>query len=171
MELEQNIEHTLLRHIRLYQITFKIRVCASRLWRPKKYNSDIYDGLHYLLVDEEAHAIHGLISESAYPYMSNKMEEGQVYDITNFYNRKPVSKYKVAGHMVEVCFNESTKFEPVMDAFPPIPEHSFNLLHFDNLEDQMRTQTVLKGCLRLYQITDTRTSSYCQRHWKIGIKM
>lgn len=99
------------------------------------------------------------------------MEEGQVYDITNFYNRKPVSKYKVAGHVVEVCFNESTKFEPVMDAFPPIPEHSFNLLHFDNLEDQMRTQTVLKGCLRLYQITDTRTSSYCQRHWKIGIKM
>ncbi|XP_062006926.1 uncharacterized protein LOC133725193 isoform X2 [Rosa rugosa] len=38
-----------------------------------------------------------------------------------------------------------------MDAFPPIPEHSFNFLHFDNLEDQMRTQTVLKdvyGCIK-----------------------
>ncbi|XP_040365132.1 uncharacterized protein LOC112172711 isoform X2 [Rosa chinensis] len=38
-----------------------------------------------------------------------------------------------------------------MDAFPPIPEHSFTFLHFDNLEDQMRTQTVLKdvyGCIK-----------------------
>ncbi|XP_040366209.1 uncharacterized protein LOC112179730 isoform X1 [Rosa chinensis] len=151
MELEQNIEHALLRHIRPYQITFKIRVRASRLWRPKKYYNDIYGGLHYLLIDEEGHAIHGLIEEYAYPYMSNKMEEGQVYDITNFYNRKPISKYKVADHVVELCFNESTKFEPVMDAFPPIPEHSFNFLHFDNLEDQMRTQTLLKdvyGCIK-----------------------
>ncbi|XP_040366224.1 uncharacterized protein LOC112179730 isoform X8 [Rosa chinensis] len=155
MELEQNIEHALLRHIRPYQITFKIRVRASRLWRPKKYYNDIYGGLHYLLIDEEGHAIHGLIEEYAYPYMSNKMEEGQVYDITNFYNRKPISKYKVADHVVELCFNESTKFEPVMDAFPPIPEHSFNFLHFDNLEDQMRTQTLLKENLRREDIRIT----------------
>lgn len=31
----------------------RIRVRASRVWRPKRSKGDAYDGLHYLLIDEK----------------------------------------------------------------------------------------------------------------------
>lgn len=35
------------------QYKYTIRVRVSRLWRPRFNNTDAYDGLHYVLVDED----------------------------------------------------------------------------------------------------------------------
>lgn len=73
--------------------------------------------------------------------------QGQIYEITDFYTRKPrlVSKYKIVDHKAELRFDESTKFKVVKDTFPPIPEHSFHVLEFDQLGAQVNTQEVLIG--------------------------
>ncbi|XP_040370042.1 replication protein A 70 kDa DNA-binding subunit B isoform X2 [Rosa chinensis] len=151
MANQEDVRPTLLRNITAFSLAFNIRVRVSRIWRPRRFNSDIYDGLHYLLIDETGDTIHALIDESDYPYVSDKMQQGQIYDISVFHTRKDPAKPKVANHDVQLYFNESTKFVPVEGIVPLIPEYSFHLLDFSELPTQSDHQTLLidlYGCIK-----------------------
>ncbi|PRQ59526.1 putative nucleic acid-binding protein [Rosa chinensis] len=107
----------------------------------KEFNTEIYDGLHYVLVDEKGDAIHAIIEENNFPYMTNKMEQGKVYDISLLHTRNhQKSNYKVIDHEAQVFFNQMTKFTAVQDTFPLIPLHSFRLLEFDQLGAELKKQ-------------------------------
>ncbi|PRQ30636.1 hypothetical protein RchiOBHm_Chr5g0026781 [Rosa chinensis] len=63
------IRRTLICEIRAFQINFQIKIRVFRIWRPRKYNNEMYNGLHYVLVDKEGNTIHAIIDESDYPYV------------------------------------------------------------------------------------------------------
>lgn len=43
----------LIRDIHSHRFTFRTRLRVGRIWRPKTYSGQDYDGLHYLLIDEK----------------------------------------------------------------------------------------------------------------------
>ncbi|XP_062003962.1 uncharacterized protein LOC133721384 isoform X1 [Rosa rugosa] len=151
MANEENPRPTLIRNIRPFSLTLKVRVQVSRMWRPRRFQSEIYDGLHYLLIDEMGDTIHARIDESDYPHIANTMQQGGIYDISVFHTQRDRSKCKVANHEVQLCFNESTKFDLVENVVPPIPEYSFHLLEFNELGPQAEHQPLLidiYGCIK-----------------------
>lgn len=135
---------TFIRDIRPYQLNFRIRTRVSRIWRPKNYDGDRYEGLHYILIDEKGDSIHAVIEEHDYPLT-------HVYDIFRFYTRNYQLKFKVVNHNVQLRFNELTEFEQVRETSAPIPKYAFQFLQFNKLKESMDNQTVLAdayGCIK-----------------------
>ncbi|PRQ51196.1 putative replication protein A, OB [Rosa chinensis] len=142
---------TLIHELRPFQLNFTMRIRVSRIWRPQRFQSEIYDGLHNILTDERGDMVHAKIDESDYPHVLNKMEQGRIYDISHFNTSKIQGRYKVVNHEVQLRFNELTKFEPVEHGAPPIPEYSFHLLEFNQLGLNPKPQTLLidvYGCIK-----------------------
>ncbi|KAM5549819.1 hypothetical protein ABKV19_008570 [Rosa sericea] len=77
--------HTFIRQIKAFQLNFRIRVRVLRIWRPRRYNSEIYDGLHYILVDEEAIAYGSVkFADFGLAKITTKVNEIQVLQGTAF---------------------------------------------------------------------------------------
>ncbi|PRQ34233.1 putative replication protein A, OB [Rosa chinensis] len=142
---------TFIRDIEPFQFIEEMRARVARIWRPKKFDTDIYDGLHYVLIDERGDAIHAIIDESHYPVVTNKMEEGRVYDIFRCHSRENDFPFKVIDHEAHLSFNRMTEFKQVQDSSSPIPQYAFNLLEFSELDDKKEDQIVLidvYGCVK-----------------------
>lgn len=130
MQVQPQINITLLRDLKAYRVTKRIRIRVSRIWRPLKRNKEGYDGLHYILIDQTGDTIHAMIEEHSYAYVTEKMEEGKVYDIEKFHCRTDTFKCKVGHHEAKLHFNEFTKFIPVNDTFSSIPRYGFWFMEF-----------------------------------------
>ncbi|XP_040362959.1 uncharacterized protein LOC112167361 isoform X1 [Rosa chinensis] len=142
---------TFIRDIEPFQFIEEMRARVARIWRPKKFDTDIYDGLHYVLIDERGDAIHAIIDESHYPVVTNKMEEGRVYDIFRYHSRENDFPFKVIDHEAHLSFNRMTEFKQVQDSSSSIPRYAFNLLDFSELDDKKEDQIVLidvYGCVK-----------------------
>lgn len=92
-----------------------------------------------------------MIDEHTYEYMTEKMEEGRVYDIFKFHIKKYTPKYRVVNHEAELHFNEYTRFEPVNDPSPPIPRYAFRLLEFHDFTANLNNPTVVAGNSNIIQ--------------------
>ncbi|KAL6196242.1 hypothetical protein ACLB2K_031857 [Fragaria x ananassa] len=101
----QNTKSTLFRNIKPFGVYFKIKVRVVRIWRPRAYNSDAFDGLHYLLIDETGETIESIIEEDYYQNMTKTMEEGKIYEITKFHKKRYTTTTKLVNHEVQLLFN------------------------------------------------------------------
>ncbi|XP_050368466.1 uncharacterized protein LOC126786629 isoform X2 [Argentina anserina] len=166
------MEPTPIRNLVPFQFNFRIRVRASRVWRPRKFNSKDYDGLHYVLVDQMGDGIHGMIVENVCARVHNRMEEGQIYDVFCFSTQRDAARYKVMQHGTILLFNARTQLVIVPETFPPIPQHSFHLLEYSQLEEEVDHQEVLAdiyGCIKevipersIYVKSEKKVESICE---------
>ena len=77
--------------------------------------------------------------------MTQKMEEGQIYDIYRFHAKIDFSKNRIAKGDVQLTFNQSSKFVLINETSPPIPTDAFRLLQFHELTTELKQQTILAG--------------------------
>nr|XP_011468836.1 PREDICTED: replication protein A 70 kDa DNA-binding subunit B-like [Fragaria vesca subsp. vesca] len=147
----QNTKPTLLHNIKPFGVYFKIKVLVGRIWTPRAYNSDAFDGLHYLLIDETGDTIEGIIEEDYYQNMTKTMEEGKIYEITKFHNKRYTATTKLVNHEVQLLFNRFTQFIEVDETMSPPPRYGFQLLQYNEFTAQLHKQKVLAdlyGCMK-----------------------
>ncbi|KAL6214527.1 hypothetical protein ACLB2K_013959 [Fragaria x ananassa] len=127
------------------QYKYTIRVRVSRLWRPRFNNTDAYDDLHYVLVDEDGDSIHAFINEDQHDDYIKKVQQGQVYEICRFTTHlaDPRASRVLHNDMV-VHFYGPTEFVRIDDA-PPIPQQSFQLIEFEDVEIERQNKEALTG--------------------------
>ncbi|XP_050369948.1 uncharacterized protein LOC126788028 isoform X2 [Argentina anserina] len=128
---------TYLNDIRPNQYVGRIRIRVARAWRPKKFKSEFFDGLHYLLIDERADTMHAIVAENDYEY-TTKLEEGCMYDIYHVFTKKHVFGYKVVDRDLQLTFNQPTKSIPLKQDTCSIPRYAFQFLQFEQVEDRFK---------------------------------
>ncbi|XP_004301743.1 PREDICTED: uncharacterized protein LOC101302173 [Fragaria vesca subsp. vesca] len=138
----ENKKATPIRSIKAHQLNYKITVRVGRIWRPKKYDSEDYDGLHYILIDENGDTIEAIIEEEYCDYVTEKMKEGEIYNIYKFHNRRDPFNIRVTNHPIQLLFNRYTIFEPTGKTVPSPPRYGFHLLEFHEFTAQLDKQDV-----------------------------
>lgn len=89
--------------------------------------------------------IHAIVDEDTYPYMAEKMEQGNIYDIYRFHVKMDYSKLRISNTDVQLTFTQYTKFVLINETSPVIPRLAFRLLEFEELAAEVSKQTVLAG--------------------------
>lgn len=137
------MEITPLRAIKPFQPHYTIRVRVARLWRPRFPNREDYNGLHYILIDENGDSIHALISEDQHDDMSHNVELGQLYDISRFSTRQDSRPFRVLENEIVIHFNGSTQFVELDETLHSIPQYSFRLIDFEELENDQSNEVLI----------------------------
>lgn len=57
VQVHNRMTITYLNNIKRDQYVNTIRIRVSRVWRPKKFQTESFDGLHYVLIDEKVNHI------------------------------------------------------------------------------------------------------------------
>ncbi|KAK9928518.1 hypothetical protein M0R45_025650 [Rubus argutus] len=134
MQVHNNMAITYLNSIKRTQYVNIIRLRVSRVWRPKKFQTESFDGLHYVLIDEKGDSIHAIVDEHDVDH-TEKMKEGCIYDIYHVHVKHNSFGYKVLDRELEIGFNEMSKIVPLSEDSCSIPKSAFEFLQYDQVEE------------------------------------
>lgn len=76
--------------------------------------------------------------------MSQEVELGQLYDIYRFSTHEDSRSFRVVENELVVHFNGSTQFVKLDETLHPIPQYSFRLIEFEQLEEH-KSNEILTG--------------------------
>ena len=97
-------------------------------------------------------AIHGFIRAKYVEFITNKIQVGNIYEISNFFITNNKSRYKIVSHVAMLQFARSTVFKNVEDDIPEIPQLKFNFVEFDQLIPKVDINNLLSAKLYLISI-------------------
>ncbi|KAL6203826.1 hypothetical protein ACLB2K_027525 [Fragaria x ananassa] len=138
-----------------FKYTYKIRVRVSRVWRPRFRRTEKYDGLHYVLVDQNGDSVHALIDEDQHNDMTQTVELGQLYDIYRFSTHQDFRTFRVLQNETVVHFNGSTVFVKINEVSPPVPQHAFRLIKLEDLQTERESKEIMAdvyGCIKSVKV-------------------
>jgi len=96
----------------------------------------------YFLQDE---AIHGLVRAKDADFITNKIQVGNIYEISNFFVTNNKQRYKIVPHRAMLQFARSTLFKEVEEDIPQIPQYKFNFVEYDQLTSRVDINDLLSG--------------------------
>ena len=118
----------------------------------------VYKYISFWIQDE---AIHGFIRAKDVEFITNKIQVGNIYEISNFFITNNKLRYMIVTHVAMLQFARSTIFKNVEDDIPEIPQLKFNFVEFDQLTQKTDINYLLSGKLyfififvHLYLITN-----------------
>jgi len=90
-------------------------------------------------------AIQGTIRAKDSDIISEKIQLGNIYDISNFFVTQNKPTYKTVPHIAMLQFARATSFTLITEEPPPIPFHKFYFTEFDQLQQRVNTIEILSG--------------------------
>ena len=96
--------------------------------------------------------IHGTIRGRDADYISQKIAEGEVYQITNYNIAPNKPKYKIGPHTAMLQFARATSFALITTPTIIIPMHKFYFVDFNQLPSRTDVNDIL-SCTSNYSIT------------------
>lgn len=100
---------------------------------------------YFLSCQMQGDAIHDILSKIDYPFVYEKLKQGEVYSIFNIFVRRSQHNYKVVNSLIQAHFNARTLFVPLQNSLPQISEHRFYFLDYNQLPKHISDNTLLKG--------------------------
>ncbi|KAL6214525.1 hypothetical protein ACLB2K_013958 [Fragaria x ananassa] len=154
-KINKTMDITPVRAMVPFKYTYKIRVRVSRVWRPRFRRTEKYDGLHYVLVDQNGYSVHALIDEDQHNDMTQTVELGQLYDIYRFSTHQDFRTFRVLQNETVVHFNGSTVFVKINEVSPPVPQHAFRLIELEDLQTERESKEIMAdvyGCIKSVKV-------------------
>lgn len=75
--------------------------------------------------------------------MSHNVELGQLYDIYRFSTRQDSRPFRVLENEIVIHFNGSTQFVELDETLHSIPQYSFRLIDFEELENDQSNEVLI----------------------------
>ena len=84
--------------------------------------------------------------------MSQIIEEGNIYEINNFFINWNKPRYKIVPHVAMLRIARANVFKHVLEDMPEIPRQKFNFFEFHLISQRIDINYVLSGLFILLLI-------------------
>ena len=84
--------------------------------------------------------------------MSQIIEEGNIYEINNFFIDQNKLRYKIVPYVAMLRIARATLFKHVPEDMPEIPRQKFTFVEFDQITQRIDVNDILSGLFILLLI-------------------
>ncbi|XP_017245598.2 uncharacterized protein LOC108217271 [Daucus carota subsp. sativus] len=116
--------------------TWRVKARVTRMWPSVSNTTTGNDGLrgyNLILLDDNDCHVHAFVYADKWRSVADKIDEGCVYVISNFYTKKPTGNLKPVSSPVLINFSNSTSVEKVEEDDFMIPRHKFEFVDFSDM--------------------------------------
>ena len=85
------------------------------------------------------------MSETDYEDVVDKIQEGLIYEITNFHALELPKLNRIVPHDAQLMFNNRTVFRHLNEVHPPYPRYWFRFIDYYDLPGLKGDDTILSG--------------------------